>query len=51
VHLPHLFIIDAQGTIRHDYSFESDPQAFETKALFAVLDRILGGRAAPAKKP
>jgi len=51
VHLPHLFIIDSQGVIRHDYSFETDPQAFEGKALFAVLDRILGGKAAPAKKP
>ncbi|MBM3745100.1 MAG: TlpA family protein disulfide reductase [Acidobacteria bacterium] len=51
VNLPHLFIIDGQGVIRHDYSFEAEPQAFEGKALFEVLDRILAVKAVPTKKP
>jgi len=50
VHLPHLFVIDGAGMIRHDYSFDADPRMFEGKVLFEVLDGLLGGSAAPAKK-
>jgi peroxiredoxin len=50
VEIPHLFVIDGAGMIRHDYSFEAAPEIFEGKALFGVLDRMLAGGGAP-KKP
>lgn len=49
--LPHLFIIDGQGMIRNDYSYEGNKEIFEGKALFAELDRMLAAPpAAPKKK-
>jgi len=49
VDLPHLFVIDGQGTIRHDYSFETDRQVLEGKALFEIVERVVGGQPAQAK--
>jgi peroxiredoxin len=50
VELPHLFVIDGAGMIRHDYKFETDRPIFEDKGLFKVLDSMLAGGGAP-KKP
>jgi peroxiredoxin len=40
--IPHLFLIDAAGTIRNDFGFgPANKQIFEGKALFAEIDRLL----------
>jgi peroxiredoxin len=44
VSFPHLFIIDQQGTIRNDYTYDLlTRDVFEGKALFAEIDRMIGG--------
>ena len=49
VHVPHLFIIDAQGMIVDDYGYGEKTKAiFEGQGIFPILDRLLG--AAPARK-
>ena len=49
VHVPHLFIIDAQGMIVDDYGYTEQTKAvFESKGIFPILERLLG--AAPARK-
>ena len=48
--LPHLFIIDGEGMIRNDYSYEGNKEIFEGKTLFAELDRMLAPPPAPRKK-
>jgi peroxiredoxin len=50
VEMPHLFIIDGEGMIRHDYAFEPNRQLFEGKGLFKVLDGMLAGPPAGKKK-
>jgi len=50
VELPHVFVIDGEGMIRHDYSFEADREILEGKGLFQVLEGMLGGAAPPGKK-
>ncbi len=50
VDLPYLFVIDGEGTIRHDYAFEPNREIFEGKGLFKVLDGMLGSSPAPAQK-
>jgi peroxiredoxin len=49
VHVPHLFIIDAQGMIVDDYGYSEQTKAiFEGQGIFPILDRLLA--AAPARK-
>jgi thiol-disulfide isomerase/thioredoxin len=44
IDVPHVFIIDGEGTIRDDYGYTPDNHAiFEGKGLFAVIDRLLAG--------
>jgi len=50
VDLPHLFVIDGEGLIRHDFAFEADREILEGKGLFPVLDRLLAGAPAAGKK-
>jgi len=48
VDVPHIFVIDGQGTIVNDYGYNVlNRDIFEGKGLFGVLDRML---AAPAPK-
>jgi len=49
--VPHLFLIDGQGTIRNDFGYGFDTRnIFEGDGLDPEIDRLLGGPA-PAKKP
>lgn len=49
VNVPHLFVIDASGRIRHDYAYTPENKAiFEGRGLFPVLDRLLAEKPAPA---
>lgn len=43
--VPHLFVIDASGFIRHDFGHSpaNDP-ILEGNGLFPILDRLLGGK-------
>jgi peroxiredoxin len=50
VDLPHVFVIDGQGTIRHDYSFGTDRGILEGPGLAAAIDGLLAGKAVPAKQ-
>lgn len=50
VEMPHLFIIDGEGMIRHDYAFEPNRELFEGKGLLKVLDSMLAGPPAGKKK-
>jgi peroxiredoxin len=43
VHFPHLFIVDAKGTIRNDYEAEDD-KALTTEGLSAAIDPLLAGK-------
>jgi peroxiredoxin len=43
--VPHLFVIDGGGTIRHDFAHaHGDDPIFQGDALFPVLDKLLAGR-------
>jgi peroxiredoxin len=47
--VPHLFLIDGQGTIRNDFSYAFDTRnIFEGDGLYVEIDRLLAGPA-PAK--
>lgn len=49
--VPYIFIIDQQGTIRHDYGYNVlSKDIFEGNGLFPIIDRILAGGSGPAKK-
>jgi thiol-disulfide isomerase/thioredoxin len=49
VSVPHVFLIDAQGTIRNDFGYGLLTRSiFEGNGLFAEIDKLLG--AAPATK-
>lgn len=49
--IPHFFIIDQQGMIRHDYGYNLlHKDIFEGDALFPILDSMLGGGGAAGKK-
>jgi cytochrome c biogenesis protein CcmG, thiol:disulfide interchange protein DsbE len=49
--VPYIFVIDQQGIIRHDYGYNLlSKDIFEGSGLFPVIDRMLAGGAAPAKK-
>ena len=54
VTVPHIFIIDAQGTIAYDYGYDVlNRDIFEGNGLFTLIDRMLaggGGAGAAAKK-
>lgn len=51
VNVPHLFVIDANGWIRHDYAYTPENRAiFEGRGLFAVLNRLLAEKPASASK-
>ncbi|MCS7316531.1 MAG: TlpA disulfide reductase family protein [Bryobacterales bacterium] len=51
VNVPHLFVIDADGWIRHDYAYTPQNKAiFEGRGLFAILDQLLAETPAPAGK-
>jgi peroxiredoxin len=42
ISVPHLFLIDKQGTIRNDFAYEESTQAvFEGAGLFTEIDRLL----------
>ena len=42
--LPHVFVVDAQGTIRNDFEYGPvDREVFEGRALFAEIDKLLAG--------
>jgi peroxiredoxin len=42
VTVPHLFVIDKQGTIRNDFAYEpSTMDVFEGAALFTEIDKLL----------
>jgi peroxiredoxin len=44
INVPHLFVIDGEGTIRDDYGYSPANQAiFEGKALFTLIDGMLAG--------
>jgi peroxiredoxin len=48
---PHVFLIDASGAIRNDFTYSPMTQEmFEGKALFAEVEKLLGGAASPAKR-
>lgn len=51
VNVPHLFVIDASGWIRHDYAYTPENKAiFEGRGLFAIVDRLLAEKpASPGK--
>lgn len=42
VHFPHLFVIDGQGTIRHDYG-TADEDSMNVEKLSAAIDPLLSG--------
>jgi peroxiredoxin len=44
IHVPHLFVIDQAGFIRHDFG-HSEKEIFEGKGLPEIIDRLLGGDA------
>jgi peroxiredoxin len=52
VDLPHLFVIDANGTIADDFGWAGNGAVMEGDGLFAIIDRLLAPPkpAAPAKK-
>ncbi|MGD0435510.1 MAG: TlpA disulfide reductase family protein [Bryobacteraceae bacterium] len=40
--VPHIFVIDKQGTIRNDFAYtDQDKAAFEGPGLFAEIDKLL----------
>jgi peroxiredoxin len=42
IDVPHLFVIDKQGMIRNDYSYEDKTrEVFEGPGLFAEIDKLL----------
>jgi len=42
IEVPHLFIIDKQGTIRNDFTYsDKDKSVFEGPGLFPEIDRLL----------
>jgi len=48
VDLPHLFVIDANGWIVNDFEYgAATKDIFEGQGLFAEIDRVLAGKAAP----
>jgi peroxiredoxin len=48
IDLPHLFLVDANGMIVEDFGWsEANKKYLEGDALFPILDRMLGGAAAP----
>jgi peroxiredoxin len=50
VSVPHVFLVDAQGTIRYDVGYSDVTKAiFEGSVIFAEIDKLLA--TPPAKKP
>jgi len=48
---PHVFLIDARGTIRNDFTYAPDTQQFfEGTALMAEVEKLLASSSAPAAK-
>ena len=51
VNVPHLFLIDGQGTIRNDFGYDFDTRnVFEGDALDMEIDRLLAGPGHPRSK-
>lgn len=51
VNVPHLFVIDATGWIRHDYAYAPENKPiFEGRGLFPILDRLLAEKPAQANR-
>jgi hypothetical protein len=50
VDFPHLFLVDAKGSIREDWGWAKDQAALSSEALFATLDKYLAAPAAAAPK-
>ena len=51
IQIPHVFLVDAAGVIRNDFSFASDTlSVFEGKGLFAELDKLLAPKPGAAPK-
>jgi peroxiredoxin len=49
--LPHVFVIDQQGTIRHDFGYNVlSKSIFEGDGLFPIIDRMLAGGGGATKK-
>ena len=49
VDVPHVFLIDGQGIIRSDFGYgPATKDIFEGRALFGLIDKLLGGT--PPKK-
>jgi hypothetical protein len=48
---PHVFLIDARGTIRNDWSYSLITRdIFEGEGLMSEIDNLLSGKAAPQAK-
>ncbi|MCU1273489.1 MAG: Redoxin domain protein [Bryobacterales bacterium] len=51
IQIPHVFLIDADGTIRNDFGFGAATTAiFEGKGLFTELDKMLAAKPAGSPK-
>lgn len=51
VHLPHLFLVDAEGMIRNDFSHgEQTKKIMEGPGIDAEIDKLLAASKAPAPK-
>ncbi|HTQ54588.1 MAG TPA: TlpA disulfide reductase family protein [Bryobacteraceae bacterium] len=51
VSVPHLFLIDAQGMIKNDFSYEFDTKSiFEGDGLEVWIDKLLGGEHEKSRK-
>jgi len=49
--IPHVFLIDGEGMIRNDFSFnEKTANIFEGQGLFAEIDKVLAVRPAGSQK-
>jgi peroxiredoxin len=45
ISIPHVFLVDAAGMIQNDFGFsEASKNLFESKGLFAELDKVLSGK-------
>jgi len=50
VHVPHLFVVDPEGIIRHDFGYgPATRDIFEGRGLFAELDRMVRSQPSGAK--
>jgi peroxiredoxin len=50
IHLPHLFLIDAEGMIQNDWGEQEAVDAAKGGAIESDIDRLLAPKSAPSKK-